>query len=80
MQAISMQPDERRIIILDEISGQDEIFYVDLDQSKEDQQKFYPMRTVADSRVVPPEQSIWSHHLLRGPRRQGSGDQLHNPL
>ncbi len=27
------------------------------------------MRTAEDSRVVPPEQSIWSHHLLRGPRR-----------
>jgi len=37
------------------------------------------MRIAADGRVVPPEQSIRSHHLLRGPRwgsPQGPGDQV----
>ena len=134
-----MQPDERRIIILDEIPGQDEsdaststkgrrtnrssisqlpkgsvgrtrqqasarpATSLTRTRGKEDMRarpvqstpqgrtagapmrtaEEDPMRTAADSRVVPPEQSIWSHHLLRGPRRgspQGSGDRRHHQL
>ena len=35
------------------------------------------------NQLAPPEQSIWSHHLMRGPRRgspQGLGDQQHHQL
>ena len=35
------------------------------------------------NQLAPPEQSIWSHHLMRGPRRgspQGLGDQRHHQL
>ncbi len=38
---------------------------------------------VAMRNQLAPEQSIWSHHLMRGPRRgsqQGLGDQRHHQL
>jgi hypothetical protein len=42
-----------------------------------------PTLVAMRSQLAPPEQSIWSNHLLRGPRRgspQGSGNQWHHKL
>jgi hypothetical protein len=42
-----------------------------------------PTLVAMRNQLAPPEQSIWSHHLMRGPRRgspQGLGDQRHHQL